>query len=370
MKKSISKTILIIDNNIPAYDISAGYRTTDMYIDIFLKLGFKVTIIPLDFLQTEPYYSYYKNKSVEILTGSKFKKHYKKWIKEHNDDIEYVLLNTPRAISYINFIKKNIKAKIVYHGRDMHFVREYEHYKLTKSLKHLVKSKLFYFIEKYLYKKSDIFITVSLKEKAEIKKINPAIDAYYFPVFYYKSFNQPQNDFDKRSGLLFVGANHYPNIDAVKWFVESVLPLIKKEIPLIKFYAAGNLPEYLKDKITDNNVVFTGRISDAELLDLYNKSKIAVMPLRFGAGVKGKTIEAMHNNLPIVATSFALEGLPEIENIIKAKNTAEEFAYEIIRLYNDNEALYKMSEQFNEYVKNNFSYEKAYGIMKNIFKID
>ena len=73
----INKNILILDNNIPTYDISAGYRTADMYIDIFLNLGLSVKIFPLDFLITEPYYSHYTEKSVEILSGSKFKKNYK-----------------------------------------------------------------------------------------------------------------------------------------------------------------------------------------------------------------------------------------------------------------------------------------------------
>ena len=50
------KNILILDNSVPAYDMSAGYRTADMYIDVFLDLGLNVTLFPLDFLKTEPVY--------------------------------------------------------------------------------------------------------------------------------------------------------------------------------------------------------------------------------------------------------------------------------------------------------------------------
>ena len=370
MKQNIeTNTLLIMDNSIPAYDLSAGFRTADMYIDIFLELGFDVKIIPMDFLQTEPYYSYYKNKGVEILAGKYFERDYKKWIKEHSTGIKYILLNTPRAIFCIDFLKKNTKAEIIYHGRDMHYVREYEHYKVTKSLKCLMRSILFYFIEKYLYKKSDVFLTVSFKEKEEVKKINPKIDAHYFPVFYYKNHKDSENNFNLRENILFVGANHRPNIDALEWFSKSIFPLIKKQIPQIKLYAAGSLPAYLKDKIKDKDIVFTGRVSDEELISLYEKSKIAVMPLRFGAGVKGKTIEAMHYNLPFVATSFALEGLPDIGQIIRPKNTAFEFAEEVVRLYNDNNLLFSISRQAGEYCKEYFSYEKAVSIMKNIFRL-
>ncbi len=364
-----SNILLIIDNSIPAYDISAGYRTADMYIDIFIELGFDVKIMPLDFMRTEPYYSYYKSKSVEILAGKEFKRGYKKWTKKHSGEIKYILLNTPRAVSCINFFKKNTKAAIIYHGRDMHFVREYEHYRLTKSLKYLIRSKIFYFIEKYLYKKSDAFASVSLKECEDIKKINPRIQSYYFPVFYYKEQKAAENNFNRRAGLLFVGGNHSPNIDAVRWFADSVFPLIKNELPYVKLYVAGNLPAFLKDEIKNRDIIFTGTIADEELNRLYRDAKLAVVPVRFGAGVKGKTIEAMHYNLPIVATSFALEGLPDIEKIIRPKDTAAEFADEVLRLYNDDKALFDISRKAGEYAGENFSREKAVSSIRNLLKL-
>lgn len=339
-----------------------------MYIDIFLDLGFNVKLFPLDFLITEPYYSYYKNKSVDILAGNEFKNTYKKWLKENGKNIDFILLNTPRAIRYINFLKKNTNAKIIYHGRDMHFVRMYEHFKNTKDLKSLLLSYFFYFIEKYLYTKSDIFLTVSLKEQEKIKEIVPKIKTYYHPVFYYKKFNEPITDFNNRNNLLFVGANHLPNIDAVRWFSSKILPLVNKINQNIKFIVVGNLPQSLKEEVKNSNIIFTGKISDKGLENLYNQSKIAVMPIRFGAGVKGKTIEAMYHGLPIVATSFALEGLPgNIEQLVKPIDNANDFANEIIKIYSaDNKYNYENSKKFNEYIKKYFSYEQALSIIENI----
>lgn len=363
------RKILILDNSIPSYDTSAGYKTANMYIDIFLNLGLDVKIFPLDFAITEPYYSYYKNKHIDILAGEEFKKNYKKWIKENGRNIDFILLNTPRAISYINLLKRHTNAKIIYHGRDMHFVRLYEHFRITKSIRSLLYSIAFYFIEKYLYKKSDIFLTVSLKEKEKIKEIFPQIKTYYHPVFFYKKFKDSITAFNNRKDLLFVGATHIPNIDAIKWFSKEILPIINEKEPNIRFIAAGNLPQSLKDEIKNNNVIFTGKISDKELENLYNKSKIAVIPLRFGAGVKGKTIEAMYYGLPIVATTFALEGLPgNIEQLISPINNATDFAKEILKIYNDDKYNCEVSKKYNEYIKKYFSHEQALSVMRTILE--
>jgi glycosyltransferase involved in cell wall biosynthesis len=243
----------------------------------------------------------------------------------------------------------------------------YEHFKNTKSLKSLLLSYLFYFIEKYLYKKSDIFLTVSLKEQKKIKEIVPKIKTYYHPVFYYKKFNEPVTDFDNRNNLLFVGANHYPNIDAIKWFGKNIMPIVNKNNPNIKLIIAGNLPKNLKEEIKNDNIIFLGKISEEKLEALYKKSKLVVIPLRFGAGVKGKTIEAMYHGLPIVATSFALEGLPgNIENLIKPINNANDFANEILKTYNNDKYNYEISKKINEYIKKYFSYEQALSVMKKI----
>ena len=364
------KNILILDNSVPAYDMSAGYRTADMYIDVFLDLGLNVTLFPLDFLKTEPYYSYYKNKSVEILAGEQFKKNHKKWIKENGKNIDFILLNTPRAIRYINLLKKYTNATIIYHGRDMHFVRLYELFKINKSFKSLFQSAIFYFIEKYLYKKSDVFLSVSLKEVKKIKEIVPEIKAYYHPVFYYKKFNEPIIDFSNRNNLLFVGAKHLPNIDAIKWFGNEIMPIVNKSNRDIKLIVVGNLPENLQEQIKNNSIIFTGKISEEKLEKLYKNVKLVVIPLRFGAGVKGKTIEAMYYGLPIVATSFALEGLPgNVEKIIKPIDNANDFANKVLEIYNDDEYNYEISKNFNEYIKKYFSYEQALSVIKNILNI-
>jgi len=85
---------------------------------------------------------------------------------------------------------------------------------------------------------------------------------------------------------------------------------------------------------------------------------LVVVPLRYGAGVKGKTVEAMYNGLPLVATSFGIEGLPGTPTFINARNSSGEFADEVISLYNaPDQQLIDLSRMETEYIHDHFYFD-------------
>ena len=80
-------------------------------------------------------------------------------------------------------------------------------------------------------------------------------------------------------------------MDAILWFINKVFPFIKERIPNIKINIVGsNVPEELK-QLEDDSIVIKGFVSDETLKQIYLDARICVIPLRYGAGVKGKTIE-------------------------------------------------------------------------------
>ena len=107
-----------------------------------------------------------------------------------------------------------------------------------------------------------------------------------------------------------------------------------------------------------NKIFVRGFVSDDELAEYYAKSRVCIIPLRYGAGIKGKTIEAMYNRIAVVSTGIGIEGLPGIEKIISPADTPEEFARQIIQKYQDDGALIQAGQQYIEYLKQNFSREK------------
>lgn len=367
---NLEKKILIVDDSVPQFDRNAGDRTVKMYIDMFIELGYIVTFLPNDFLYTDPYSRILEEEGVAILYGSYYKKYYDKWIEENIDKFDFVFINRPtNALKYINILKHYANTKIFYYGMDIHFIRQYEYYKLTGLKKDYRIYRYFKAMESYVYKKADALLTISQKEQNVFKEMGYN-NVYTFPVYYYKDL-ETKKHIDKnikRENLLFVGSGlHFPNQDAICWFIEYIFPKIKEQINDISLTIVGNHKKEIIDKYQSNNIIFKSNVSDKDLLKIYNETKIVVIPIRFGAGVKGKTIEALYNEVPIVSTDYGLEGLENITDIVESKNTEEEFANEVIRLYSlQKEEYNKTQDKYRVYIEKYFSYEKAKECMYKI----
>lgn len=100
---------------------------------------------------------------------------------------------------------------------------------------------------------------------------------------------------------------------------------------------------------------------------LYSSCRIVVAPLRYGAGVKGKVIEALYNGMPVVTTSIGAEGIEGIENIAKIHDDEKDFANAILDLYEDKDQLERMSRSSLNFIKEKFSMDAAWNIIKEDF---
>jgi glycosyltransferase involved in cell wall biosynthesis len=103
---------------------------------------------------------------------------------------------------------------------------------------------------------------------------------------------------------------------------------------------------------------------------LYSAVKMAVIPLRFGAGVKGKTVEAMFHGIPIVSTSFGIEGMPgNYNDFLQPFDDHIAFASAVIALYTNNKTLEKMSEQETSYINAHFTQQAAATQFKRLLNL-
>ena len=365
------KTILVIDHYVPQFDKDAGSRTTFQYLRLFVELGMNVKFIGDNFYKHEPYTTVLEQLGVEVLYGVYYSENWQKWILENEKYFDYFLLNRPHITSkYIDFLKNNTKTKIYYYGHDLHFYRELQEYEVTKDNAKLKSSSEWKKIEYDIFNKSDVILTPTLKEKNLVLADFADKKIEVMPAFFYPEIPPPVSNFDERENLMFVGGfTHVPNEDAVLWFIENIFPVVQKSIPAIQFIIIGsNTPEKIRQKAS-SNIIIKGYVSDTELDKLYKSVKLIVIPLRFGAGLKGKTVEAMVNGLPFVSTSFGLEGLNGIEDWLQPHNTEPDFANEIVKLYNDTETLQQLSARMIEYSKVNFTSESAAVFFKELFNL-
>lgn len=364
------KTILVIDHYVPHYDKDAGSRTTFQLLQLFVEMGYNVKFIGDNFFKHEPYTTTLQQMGIEVLYGPWYAENWPQWLKDNCDMIDYVYMNRPHiSVKYIDFIKSNMRAKIVYYGHDLHFVREKRQYEIEKTPELLHSMKEWKLIETSLIQKSDTVLTLSFDEKTIMEKEMSAVDVRVMPAFFYNEFKEPLKDFSKRKDLLFVGGfNHKPNVDAVHWFVREVWPEVTATIKDVRFIIVGSLVPQNIINLQSETISVKGYVTEEELDDIYTSVKMVVVPLRYGAGVKGKTVEAMYHGLPLVSTSFGIEGLENVREVLTPFDDARAFAENIITTYNNEKRLAMLSSKETEYARRYFSKQKVRELISNIFR--
>lgn len=358
-RSSGKKTILIVDHYVPTYDKDAGSRTVYQYVLQFVELGFNVKFIGDNYIPYEPYTSELEELGVEVLYGLYMERNWKEWIRENSAYLDYVLLNRPHiAEKYLAYIKKNTRAKVFYYGHDLHFLREHRRYEIEKEKSALISSESWKKREYAIIEKSDVVLYPSKVEIDILQKDFPNKPMYAITPYVFKTCaNIPYNT-AKRKGIMFVGGfSHQPNIDAVEWFFESVKPLIDKAGYRDPIYIVGSNPTLEVKKYSSDRVFVTGYVTDEQLANYYSKTRIVVVPLRYGAGIKGKIIEAMAFGVPVFTTSVGAEGLTDVFKTVAIGDDAKSLANIIIEKYSDSQGLKRMSGMGLKYISKFFSPE-------------
>ena len=359
-KSQNRKTILVIDHYVPHFDKDAGSKTVFQYLKLFVSLNLNVKFIGDNYFRHEPYTTVLQQMGIEVIYGQAYAINWQQWILDNHDKFDYVLLNRPHiSVKYIDFIRENTRAKILYYGHDLHYIRLTKQYEIENKKELLQEADKWKEVEISLFNKADIVLTPSKEESDLIKRLGIKTSVCAIKPYIYDTIQNPIHDFSKRKDILFVGGFiHAPNVDAVLWFTREIWPLAKEKIGNARFIIAGsNSPTEINALATDSINVL-GFVSEETLTDLYSKIKLAVIPLRYGAGVKGKTVEAMFHGIPMVTTDSGAEGLPGQYSFLIPKNNPVDFANEVTRLYNaSDEELSALSKKEVQYIRDHFDFE-------------
>jgi glycosyltransferase involved in cell wall biosynthesis len=123
-----------------------------------------------------------------------------------------------------------------------------------------------------------------------------------------ETFAAKGHDYNHNNTILFTGNMDYaPNVDAVIYFTETILPLIHARYPHVQFVIAGQRPVPKVAALAGDRVQVTGFVKD--LAATYNSASVVVAPLRFGAGTQNKVLEAMAMGIPVVCSHIGFGGL-------------------------------------------------------------
>lgn len=163
---------------------------------------------------------------------------------------------------------------------------------------------------------------------------------YYLPLLL-ESIEYPTiqklPSFEDRKNFVFIGNFlHEPNWDAVQYLKETIWPLIKKQMPeaILQIYGAYPSQKVLQLHNPKEGFHIMGRADDAQ--EVVRNSRVVLAPLRFGAGIKGKLVEAMQCGTPSVTTTIGAESMcGDLPWNGFIADDAQVFADKAIELYQD-----------------------------------
>lgn len=192
--------------------------------------------------------------------------------------------------------------------------------------------------------RSDLALVISSYEYRLLRKIGqvPEAQLLYLP-FLIDVPEQVERDghktFAERQDFLCIGnGKHAPNVDAIVWLKTVIWPFIRQQLPEAQLHIYGGyLPQHILQfhKEEEGFLVHGWVENSARVME---EARVNLVPLRFGAGLKGKLVEAMGTGTPSVTTAVGAEGIwtPE-EAPAQIANEAQAFAQMAIDLYRQEE---------------------------------
>lgn len=365
-------TILIIDHYVPQPDRDAGSRVMMEFMRQFIDMGMKVIFWPDNLWRMPVYTEQLQAMGVEVIYGSRWVGAFDSFVADRGGDIDHVLLSRPHiAVNYIGTLRKHTQARLSYFGHDLHFMRLRRQQQATGDSRFGVEADAIERVERDLWARCDMVFYPSEEEAAQVRSMAPNTHARAVPLY---CFRQPERidvpDLAKRHDILFVaGFGHPPNVDAACWLVEKILPRVHACLPQVQLRLVGSNPTEEVVALAGEKVQVLGYVDDQTLASMYRSSRVVVAPLRFGAGVKLKVLEAMANGVPVVTTSVGAQGLPGLDEVVPVSDDPERIADALVQLLVDDTRWSAVSHAANAYISENFSTAKMAAALKDVLSV-
>lgn len=362
------KSIVFFNDLIPEYDKDSGSNRLKELMILFVKKGFHVTLVSKEIFSENHYSRFYQKAGINVFYEYLKFDDYKHYVTKYCSKSDFVWIygayTFKRYFKDIKILLPN--SKIIYDMVDIHHLRFERAMKLNPSDKKAKKEYIkFKNIELLASKESDFVITISDSEKEFMKSFCDEKKLITISNIHYPKLKLEDTlSFEEREGIIFIGSTHTPNIDAIYYLSNEIMPIVWKTNPDLKLNIIGNIKDLIKD-INHQNILFHGFLPSVETL--FKTNKLMVAPLRYGAGVKGKIGQAFEYYLPVVSSSIGAEGmhLKNNENAL-IEDSPEDFANAIISLYNSKEVWLKLQSN-SEKSLYPFSRQKASEIISEYF---
>lgn len=357
--------VLVIDAVTPQPDHDSGSLRMLAILELLVEMGYRVTFMPINLAWDGRYSETLQAKGIETIYHPEITSP-SAWLQTYGNLLDWVIGSRYYVLDdvFSDLEKYAPQARVIFDTVDLHFLREQRKASLENDSSMAKAAQATEKLETDLIKKSHTTLVVSSVEKDLLSQKLPSSNIQILSNIHTTA--ETVAPLKGRSGLMFVGGfQHPPNVDAARWLIEEILPLLHSKKPSIDLHLIGSrMPEWLQ------NLHAPGLYNHGFVEDLaphLAQRRVALAPLRYGAGVKGKVNQAMAHGVPVVATSMAAEGLHTEHNVdILIADDTESFVDQIIRVYNDEALWHRLSEDGLANVSKYFSRNAAHQVLKDI----
>jgi GT2 family glycosyltransferase/SAM-dependent methyltransferase len=342
--------VLVVDFRTPMWDRDAGSLRMFEMIRSLQRRGFAVVFAADNAARLEPYTRKLQRMGVEALYGAI---DVMPVARDIGPNLTAAILSRPHSASrWLDSIREFAPgATIAYDTVDLHWVRETRRFALGSRATNGdagpltakgPKASALFELEMAMVRASDFTIAVTAEEREEILRAVPQARVLVIPTIHAVAEHVPP--VDGRSGVLFVGGfEHPPNADAVKYLVGEVMPIVWQQRPDVSVTIVGGSPPAEVESLASERVAVLGWV--AELEPILAAARTMVVPVRFGAGIKGKITQGLAAGVPIVTTPVGAEGIGGSDGAnMLIGGDAQELADRIVRVIDD-DALWQALSQ-------------------------
>lgn len=212
--------------------------------------------------------------------------------------------------------------------------------------------------ESWMYRPYARTIVLTEEDKQELLAIHAELAIEVIPNGIDLDYFSPKKIERDSATLLFVGNYEYePNLDAAKILAKQIFPTVQAQIADVRLQLVGNNPPAELLALQSENIEITGRVPD--IRPYLERATVFVCPLRIGAGIKNKVLEALAMNIPTIATSISVEGIEAQDGKEILVSNLETMAQKLIHLFQNPELQQKLSQNGRPLIEKKYSWRSV-----------
>ncbi len=213
--------------------------------------------------------------------------------------------------------------------------------------------------ERFMFTPYRRVVVLSDQDRAALLQLNAALSVEVIPNgIDLRQFPPPDLNAPRSPTVLFTGNFEYsPNRDAALLLAAEIFPKVHAQIPDARLALVGNAPSAEMLALADEHVQVTGRVPDmgASL----REAQIFACPLRYGAGIKNKVLEAMAGGCAVAATPLSMEGIDAQDGIHALIRDVDHLPEAIVQLLNDSALREKLAANARALIEAQYTWERV-----------